>query len=254
MFASTLWTPAVAAKDAPPQPKLTLENSPQYSTFLEAKEITSNFYVEPVTEEKLYQGAIDGMLNHLDPHSMYLTQTELESLFETTKGEFGGIGIEMTQEYGVVKIISPIDDTPAYNAGLKSGDYIIWINDQPIMGISLHEIFSKLRGQKGTSVKLRIVREGQDPFDVTIVRDIIKIQPVKHRLEGNVGYLRLSTFNDHTEKMLKEAIQDIKQKLKDKLVGFVLDMRNNPGGVFEQALAVTDLFLEEGEIVSSTLR
>ena len=172
-------TPSSIAKDKPPQPKEAAELSVHADTFHEAQELVSNLYVEPIAQDRLYYNAINGMLNMLYPHSSYLTQEELESLTEHTKGEFGGIGIEMTQEYGVVKVISPIDDTPAYTAGLKSGDYIIWVNDQPVMGLTLQETFNKLRGAKGTSVKLRVARKGQDPFDVTIVRDIIKVKPVK---------------------------------------------------------------------------
>ncbi|MBN9565324.1 MAG: PDZ domain-containing protein, partial [Alphaproteobacteria bacterium] len=241
----------LSAKDSPPQPAQQLTgNNTQIQKLLELHEKVKNHYVDEVSEEKFWNGALKGAMRALDPHSDYLTPKEFDVMKERTKGEFAGIGIEMIQEYGVIKVISPIDDTPAYNAGIKAGDYIIWIDGEPVMGMNIEEAARKLRGQKGAIVKLRIVREGRDPFDVTIKRDIIKVHPVKYRIEGEIGYIRISTFNDKTEGMLREAIVDIKKKLGPKLQGVIMDLRNNPGGVFEQSLACADLFLDSGEIVS----
>jgi carboxyl-terminal processing protease len=241
----------LSAKDAPPQPAHQLAgNDAQIQKLLELHEKAKNHYVDEVAEEKFWEGALKGAMRALDPHSDYLTPKEFDVMKERTKGEFAGIGIEMVQEYGVIKVISPIDDTPAYNAGIKAGDYIIWIDGEPVMGMNIEEAARKLRGQKGTVVKLRIVREGKDPFDVTIKRDTIKVQAVKHRIEGDIGYIRISTFNEKTESMLKDAILEIKKKLKSKLQGVIIDLRNNPGGLLEQSLTCADLFLDSGEIVS----
>lgn len=218
--------------------------------FKEAFEKTKALYVDSISEDKLYEHAVNGMLNSLDPHSAYLNAEEFKAINEQVKGEFGGLGIEVTLEHGVVKVISPIDDTPAYEAGIKAGDYIVWIDDEPVLGMTIQEATDKMRGPKGTNVKLRIAREGQDPFDLTIKRDIIKIRPVKHRAESNIGYIRISAFNDQTEARLKEAVADLHKKATPKLEGLVLDLRNNPGGVLDQAVAVADLFLDSGEIVS----
>jgi carboxyl-terminal processing protease len=241
----------LSAKDAPPQAAHQLVgNDAQIQKLLELYEKAKNHYVDEVEEEKFWEGALKGAMRALDPHSDYLTPKEFDVMRERTKGEFAGIGIEMIQEYGVIKVISPIDDTPAYNAGIKAGDYIIWIDGEPVMGMNIEEAARKLRGQKGTAVQLRIVREGRDPYDVTIKRDIIKVQAVKHRIEGDIGYIRISTFNEKTEGMLKDAIVDIKKKLKSKLQGVIVDLRNNPGGLLEQSLTCADLFLDSGEIVS----
>ena len=238
------------AMDTPPSVKKSYDAEHYLKLLMENWGRVKEAYVEKIDEDKFFVGALKGAMQALDAHSEYLTEEEFTNLKSRTKGEFPGIGIEMVQEYGVVKVISPIDDTPAFEAGIKAGDYIIWIDEQPIMGMSIEDASNKIRGPKGTSVRLRIVREGQEPFDVTVKRDIIKVKPVKHRVEGEIGYIRISTFNEHTEKMLREAILDIKKQLGKKLKGFILDLRNNPGGLFDQVLTCADLFLESGEIVS----
>lgn len=209
-------------------------------------------YVEKVTDDKLLTGALNGMLNALDPHSAYLEPKAYTELKIKTKAEYGGLGMEVTQENGLVKIISPIDDTPAQKAGLESGDLIFAIDKKPIAGMTLNEAVDLLRGKAGTSVQLHIKREGMDAFEKTLTREIIHVKAVKWHTEGNVGYIRISTFNESTVPLIKEAITDIKKKLDDKLEGYVLDVRNDPGGLFEGAIAVSDLFLNKGQEIVST--
>ena len=215
-------------------------------TFTRAK----SDYVEEISDDKLMENAINGMLSSLDPHSSYLNAETFKDMQEQTKGEFGGLGIEITMDNGWVKIISPIDDTPAFKAGLKSNDYISHIDGTAVLGQTLTEAVEKMRGPVGTKVKLSIRRRNAEPFDVTLTRAIIKIRSVKTEDKGDVGYVRVSTFNENTTDMLKKAILDIQKQHKDKLAGDVLDMRNNPGGLLEQAVSVSDLFLDKGEIVS----
>lgn len=207
-------------------------------------------YVDEVSDEKLMENAINGMLSALDPHSSYLNAETFADMQEQTKGEFGGLGIEITMDNGWVKIISPIDDTPAFKAGLKSNDYITHINDTAVLGQTLTEAVEKMRGRAGTKVKLTIRRRNTDAFDVTLTRDIIKIRSVKSEDKGDVGYLRISTFNENTTDMLKKEIKEIQKRREDKLAGYVLDLRNNPGGLLDQAVSVSDVFLDKGEIVS----
>ncbi|MCC7304653.1 MAG: S41 family peptidase [Alphaproteobacteria bacterium] len=209
-------------------------------------------YVEPVEDPKLIENAINGMLSSLDPHSSYLNEKDYADMQVQTKGEFGGLGIEVTMENGLVKVVSPIDDTPAFRAGIKAGDYITNIDKQPVMGMSLNDAVEKMRGKVGSKVELTVRREGvAEPIPMSITRDIIKIQSVRHRVEGNVGYIRITTFNQNSESGVIKAVDDIKKQLGSKLVGFVLDLRNNPGGLLDQAIAVSDLFLDKGEIVST---
>ncbi len=217
-------------------------------------ERTRQEYVEPVSEEKLVEDAINGMLSSLDPHSSYLNAKSFQDMQVQTKGEFGGLGIEVGMENGLVKVISPIDDTPAAKAGLKPGDYITHIDGDVVMGLTLNEAVEKLRGLVNTKVKLSIRRENTDPFDVTLTRDIIKIQSVKNKVLDDVGYIRITTFNELTYPGLTKALEDIKSKLGDKMKGLVLDLRNNPGGLLDQAIAVSDAFLDNGEIVSTRSR
>ncbi len=235
------------------KPKENEEKSVQdmLELFGKAYEITKSLYVEDISPQKLIEGAIDGMLSAQDPHSGYLDQDEFKDMNESTYGEFGGLGIEITMDKGVVKIISPMDDTPAYNAGLKAGDYITHINKEQVQGQKLTDAIKKMKGIPGTKVTLTIYREGKEPFDVTIRRAIIKTKAVKSWIyNDNIGYLRVSTFNVNTSTELKKHIKDIKNKLGKRLNGFVLDLRNNPGGLLAQAAAVSDIFLEHGEIVS----
>lgn len=209
-------------------------------------------YVEEKTDEELIEYALNGMLTALDPHSSYMNAKQFDDMQVSTKGEFGGLGIEVTMENGIVKVVSPIDDTPAANAGVLAGDFIIQIDDEPVMGLTLSEAVDKMRGKVGSPIKLMISREGLDaPFELKLNRDVIKIQSVRSRVEGTAGYIRLTTFNQNTGPGLEKAIADIKTELGAKLTGFVLDMRNNPGGLLDQAIFVSDAFLDKGEIVST---
>lgn len=210
-------------------------------------------YVDEVADKDLIENAINGMLVALDPHSSYLNEEDFNDMQIQTRGEFGGLGIEVTMENGIVKVVSPIDDTPAFRAGVQAGDYITHLDDEPIVGMNLNDAVDKMRGKVGTKIKITIRREGlADPLEVTITRDIIKISSVKHDvLDDSIGYIRITTFNQNTEEGLKNAVKDIKGKLGDKLLGYVLDLRNNPGGLLDQAIAVSDAFLDKGEIVST---
>ncbi len=209
-------------------------------------------YVEEITDEKLLAGALNGMLTALDPHSAYLDPKTYDELKIKTKGEFGGLGMEVTMENSLVKIISPIDDTPAQIAGLQAGDLIVAIDKKPITGMTLTEAVELLRGAPGTQVRLHIKREGKDVFEKTLTRAIIHVKAVKWRTEGNIGYMRIATFNETTVPLLKEAMADIKKKLGPKLEGLIIDVRNDPGGLLEAAIGASNLFLTKGEEIVST--
>ena len=206
-------------------------------------------YVEHVENKEIVESAINGILSSLDPHSSFLNAKNLEDMKIQTKGVFGGLGIEVTMENGFVKVISPIDDTPAYKAGIKAGDYITHLNKKSVIGLTLDEAVGKMRGPVGSKLKVTIGRANVEPFDITIKRDVIKITSVRSRIEKDVGYVRITTFSEQTNKSTKEAIKKLKKN--KNLKGFVLDLRNNPGGLLEQAVYVSDLFLEKGEIVST---
>lgn len=209
-------------------------------------------YVEEVEDKDLIEKAIHGMLSGLDPHSSYLDEDKFADMQVSTRGEFGGLGIEVTMENGVVKVVSPIDDTPAAMAGVQAGDYIVELDGEPVMGLSLSEAVDKMRGKVGEPIEILVSREGADgPIEMTIIRDIIKIRSVRHRVEGNTGYLRITTFNQNASSGIRKAIQDINDELGNKLNGYVLDLRNNPGGLLDQAISVSDIFLDKGEIVST---
>ncbi len=208
-------------------------------------------YVEEKSDEELIEAAITGMLTHLDPHSAFLNKRRFRDMQVQTKGEFGGLGIEVTMEKGYVKVVSPIDDTPADRAGLKPGDLITHLDGEQIQGLTLSEAVTKMRGPIKSAIKLTIRRGTKKPFDVSIVRDRIRIQSVRSRPEGKIGYIRISSFSEQTDKGLKRAVEKLKKKLGDELMGYVLDLRNNPGGLLDQAITVSDSFLEQGEIVST---
>tara|TARA_B100001971_G_scaffold70291_1_gene64791 strand:- start:482 stop:1780 length:1299 start_codon:yes stop_codon:yes gene_type:complete len=208
-------------------------------------------YVDNVTDEELIEKAIDGMLTGLDPHSGYMDEEVWEEMQMDTQGKFGGLGIEITMEEGFVKVISPIEDTPAYKAGVLAGDFIIQIDDAPVFGLTLSEAVELMRGEKGDPITITISREGVEPFEVNIIRDIIKIQSVKYEIFDNVGYLRITSFTEQTESGLIKYIKKIKEELVNKQIGFVLDLRSNPGGLLKQSVKVSDIFLEQGEIVST---
>ena len=221
-----------------------------YLKFLgESIEKIKTDYVEHVENKEIVESAINGILSSLDPHSSFLNAKNLEDMKIQTKGLFGGLGIEVTMENGFVKVISPIDDTPAYKAGIKAGDYITHLNKKSVIGLTLNEAVGKMRGPVGSKLKVTIGRANMEPFDITIKRDVIKITSVRSRIEKDVGYVRITTFSEQTNKSTKEAIKKLKKN--KNLKGFVLDLRNNPGGLLEQAVYVSDLFLEKGEIVST---
>ncbi len=218
--------------------------------FGEVMESTKEVYVEEVSDKKLIEAAINGMLSSLDPHSSFLDEKDFKYMTEQTQGKFGGLGIEVTMENGVVKVVSPIDDTPAFKAGIKSGDYITHLDETSVIGMTLNEAVEKMRGKVGKKIKLTIARKNEKPFDVTIKREEIKIKSVKSdQKDDGIFYIRISSFNEETDKMIQEAYK--KQSKKEKITGIVLDLRNNPGGLLDQAVSVSDLFLEQGEIVST---
>lgn len=209
-------------------------------------------YVEEVSDQALIESAINGMLAALDPHSGYLDANRYRDMQVQTRGEFGGLGIEVTMENGLVKVVSPIDDTPAHKAGVQAGDLISHIDGEPVSGLSLGEAVERMRGPVDTKIQLRLIRRGRDePIEVTLTRAVIKISPVRARLEGDIGYVRLTTFNEHTATAMREKIEELKRQAAGTLRGYVLDLRNNPGGLLDQAVAVADAFLDRGEIVST---
>ena len=208
-------------------------------------------YVEDVTDEELVAAAIRGMLADLDPHSSYLDRKSFDDMRVQTKGEFGGLGIEVTMENGLVKVVSPIDETPAARAGVQAGDLISHLDGEPILGLTLNQAVEKMRGPVNSEILLTIRRRDQEPFEVSIKRDVIKIRSVRSRQEGQIGYLRVTTFNEQTYSGLESAFAKLENELGDGLSGYVLDLRNNPGGLLDQAIAVSDAFLNQGEIVST---
>lgn len=211
-------------------------------------------YVEDVDEGDLIEAAINGMLTSLDPHSSYLSPDDADDMRVQTRGEFGGLGIEVTQEDGFVKVVAPMDDTPADVAGIESGDFITQVDGESVMGLSLDEAVEMMRGPVGSEIIVTIVREGTDePFDVSIIRDVIKLTAVRTRTEGDSVVLRISTFNDQTYDNLEEGLEESVEELGgiDQVNGFVIDLRNNPGGLLTQAIRVSDAFLDKGEIVST---
>ena len=215
--------------------------------------IRSN-YVEAVDESALIEAAINGMLTSLDPHSSYLPPRDFDSMQVQTRGEFGGLGIEVTQEDGFVRVITPMDDTPAMEAGVEAGDFITHVDGEALLGLTLEEAVDLMRGPVGSEIVITVVREGVDePFDISIIRDRIRLTAVRTRLEGNTAILRVSTFNDQTYPNLEEGLSDVIAELGgiENLNGVVLDLRNNPGGLLTQAIRVSDAFLEQGEIVST---
>ncbi len=208
-------------------------------------------YVDKVTDKKLVESAINGMLQSLDPHSSFLDADGFKEMQVQTKGEFGGLGMEVTIEKGVVKVVAPIDDTPAAKAGVEAGDFITHIDGKSVVGWTLREAVEKLRGPVDTKVTIKVKRGEKDPFDLTLTRAIITIKSVKWRVEGNIGVVRVTSFTEQTDLGVRDALAQIKNKLGDKWAGIVLDLRNNPGGLLDQAIGVADEFLDQGEIVST---
>jgi carboxyl-terminal processing protease len=210
-------------------------------------------YVEKPDDAKLIEAAINGMLNGLDPHSSYMDSKSYRDMQVQTKGQFGGLGIEVTMEQGLVKVVAPIDETPAARAGIMAGDIITHLDDEQVQGLTLNQAVEKMRGPINTKIRLKIMRSGQEkPIEVTITREMIMVRSVRSRPEGDVGYIRITQFNEQTNDGLKKAINDLSAQIPaEKLKGYVIDLRNNPGGLLDQAIAVSDAFLERGEIVST---
>ena len=217
--------------------------------FGEAFEKIKNNYVEEVSSKELVEAAIEGMLGSLDPHSTFLNTDELKELKVQTKGEFGGLGIEVTLENGFVKVISPIDDTPASRAGILAGDLITHLDDEPVLGMTLSEAVSIMRGKAGSKIKLTVNREENQTLQIVITRAVIELKAVKAKILNNIAYIRVSSFNQKVDTQIIKAISKFKKN--NKIIGYVLDLRNNPGGLLDQAVNVTDIFLDRGEIVST---
>jgi len=208
-------------------------------------------YVDEVDDKKLIEAAINGMLTSLDPHSSYLNSDSFSDMQVQTKGKFGGLGIEITMENGLVKIVSPIDETPAARAGLQPEDLIVAVDKQPIMGMTLSDAVDLLRGEVGSSVTVTVKRGTKEPFDISLTRDTIKIRSVRAKVFDEIGYLRITTFSEQTSPGLNKEVEKMFTEHGDRLKGFVLDLRNNPGGLLNQAIEVSDAFLDRGEIVST---
>ncbi len=209
-------------------------------------------YVEAPDEEKLVEAAVNGMLASLDPHSSYMSPKRFKDMREQTRGEFGGLGIEVTMADGVIKVVTPIDDTPAAKAGVMSNDLITHLDGEKVRGMTLSQAVDKMRGKVNTPLVLTIVRKGKKaPIEITIVRDIIRVKSVKSSKEGDIGYVRITTFSEQTQDGLNKALKKLKEQNGDKLKGYIVDLRNNPGGLLDQAISVSDTFLERGEIVST---
>jgi carboxyl-terminal processing protease len=225
----------------------------QLNLFGDVFERVRSDYVEKPDDGKLVESAISGMLAGLDPHSSYMDSKSFRDMTVQTRGEFGGLGIEVTMEDGLVKVISPIDDTPASKAGILANDLIVNLDDEPVQGLTLNQAVEKMRGPVNTKIKLKVIRKGQDkPLDITLTRENIHVRSVRARTEGgDIGYIRITTFNEQTTEGLKKEIANQQNMLGDKLKGFIIDLRNNPGGLLEEAVTVSDAFLERGEIVST---
>jgi carboxyl-terminal processing protease len=224
----------------------------QLNLFGDVFERVRSDYVEEVSDKELIESAIDGMLSSLDPHSSYLNRESFEDMRVETKGEFGGLGIEVTMENGLVKVVSPIDDTPAAKAGVKAGDFITHLDGEQVLGLTLSEAVDRMRGLIGTDIVLMIRREGvEQPIETRITRAVIKIQAIKARIEENAAYIRITKFNEQAEVGLIRELGKIKEELGDALTGVIVDLRDNPGGLLDQAIAISDAFLDKGEIVST---
>ena len=232
----------------------TSETYRQLNLFGDVFERVRSDYVREVSDEKLVESAINGMLTALDPHSGYLNAKSYRDMQVQTRGEFGGLGIEVTMENGLVKVVSPIDDTPAFRAGLKPGDLITHLDKEAVQGLSLSEAVERMRGPVDTDVVITVLRRGREPFEVTITRAVIKIRSVRSRAEGDIGYIRITSFSEQTARGVARALKRLRSGSDVKPKGLVLDLRNNPGGLLDQSIKVADLFLERGEIVSTRSR
>ncbi len=247
--------PAFAAESVKNTGKFSEDTYKYLELFGDVFERVRRDYVEEVKDQDLLENAINGMLTSLDPHSSYMPAKGMQDFQEQTRGEFGGLGIEVTTEGGLVKVVSPIDDTPASRAGIQSGDFIIAIDGKPALNLTLQEAVEQMRGPIGTSITITIRRVGVDPFDVKLTRAQVRVASVTSRVEGDVGYIRIAQFTEQTQTGLDKAIKDLKTKIgNDKVKGYVVDLRSNPGGLLDQAVSVSDTFLDHGEIVSTRSR
>jgi carboxyl-terminal processing protease len=252
------WTAWSQDKAADPKAAAAGDKSELYqqlNLFGDVLEKVRRDYVEPVDEKTLIENAISGMLSALDPHSSYMNAKTYKDMQIQTKGEFGGLGIEVTMDNGVIKVVSPIDDTPASKAGIQSGDLIFALDGEPVQGLTLQEAVEKMRGKAGSPIKISIRRGTKDPFDVTLNREVIKVKSVRYRLEASdIGYIRVTSFTEQTTSGVLDAVEKLKKEAGGKLKGYILDLRNNPGGLLDQAIALSDAFLDKGEIVSVKAR
>jgi len=229
----------------------TSETYRQLNLFGDVFERVRSDYVDEVGDRKLIEDAINGMLTSLDPHSSYLNPKTFRDMQVQTRGEFGGLGIEVTMENGLVKVVSPIDDTPAFRAGIKPGDLITHLDGEQVQGLTLQDAVERMRGPANSTIKLTVRRGTQEPFDITLTRSVIKIQSVRFQAHEDIGYIRINSFTEQTDAGLRNAILKLREQMGSKLKGIVIDLRNNPGGLLDQAIAVADDFLEKGEIVST---
>ncbi len=252
-----LCTPVMVMADGPKKKEEPVVHLTDEQIYQELKKLAMVFevarenFVEEADEKKMLEGALSGMLGALDPHSSYLSADEFKEFSEKNQGEFGGLGIQVTSDRGAVRVIAPIDDTPAARAGIKAGDYITHVDGAQVFDLTLNQVVKKMKGRPGTKVKLTVITEGSEPRDITLKRAIIKVKSVKHDVKGDddkIGYIRISEFGATTSKEIKEAISALEKK---KVMGYVLDVRNNPGGYLTAAIDVSDAFLDSGEIVST---
>ena len=246
------------ANATPPKQPVSDEKDDPYvlmELFGAAYQVIKQDYVEETTDRKLVENAINGMLSSLDPHSGFMNQSDYADLEEQTKGEFGGLGMEVSSDNGLVRVTSPIDDTPAYKAGIQAGDYITHIDGESVIGQTLNDAVKKLRGKPGTKVTVTISRKDKEPFDIKMTRAVIKVKPIKYEAKDDIGYIRVTAFNESTTKMLHEAVKNLTREIgDDKIIGFIIDVRNNPGGLLNEAIGVVDTFISKGEIVSTRSR
>src|SRR5512134_3357072 len=245
--------PLVAAETDEPKTEAKANTYELLNLFGDVFERVRADYVDQASDEQLIEAAVNGMLSSLDPHSGYMNSKRFDDMKVQTQGAFGGLGIEVTMEGGLVKVVSPIDDTPAFKAGIEPGDFITHLDGEQIQGMTLPDAVDKMRGDVGSQIRLTIRRADREPFDVTLTRSVIKIKSAKSRLEGKVGYVRVSSFSEQTDTGLREELEKLKEA-NGRLEGIVLDLRNNPGGLLTQAVAVADDFLDKGEIVSTRAR
>ena len=223
----------------------------QLDTLMDVFKRVRSDYVDKTDDKKLIEGAINGMLASLDPHSSYLDARDFQNMRQTTDGEYGGLGLTVSTEEGAVKVVAPTDDTPAARAGLKAGDFITHLDGELLYGVTLNDAVDKMRGAPGTTIRITVVREGAPkPLEFTLKREVIQIRPVKFETRGSVGVIRISAFNKHTGEATRAAVASLEKQLGPKLSGFIIDLRSNPGGLLDQAIEVSDVFLDHGEIVS----